>query len=83
MTGTLVLSGAEGDVDVNLSFLRTLLREVQTDQFGVLAESGTFFDLFVNGTPIFSVQVEALNPIGPNGFARVELTDQVLRTIRL
>jgi len=83
LTGTLVLSGAEGNVDVNLSFLRTLLREVQTDQFGVYAESGTFFDLLVNGAVVFSVQVEALNPVGPNGFARVEFTDQVSHTIRL
>ena len=83
LTGTLVLSGAEGNVDVNLSFLRTLLREVKTDQFGVLAESGTFFDILLNGTPIFSVQVEALNPIGPNGFARVEVAEQISRTIRL
>jgi len=83
LTGTLFLSGAEGDIDVNLSFLRTLLRQVQTDQFGVLAESGTFFDLFVNGVAVFSVQVEAINPIGPNGFALVELTEQISRTIRL
>lgn len=83
LTGTLVLSGAEGDVDVNITALRTLLREVQTDQFGVHAESETLFDILLNGTPIFSVQVDAMNPTGPNGFARVEVADQISRTIRL
>jgi len=83
LTGTLILSGVEGDVDVNISFLQTLLREVKTDQSGVFAESGTFFDILLNGTPIFSVQVEALNPTGPNGFAQVSGADQISRTIRL
>jgi len=83
LTGTLVLSGAEGNVDVNISAVRSLVRDVQTDQFGVFAESGTFFDLFVNGTPVFSLQVEALNSIGPNGSARVAAIDQISRTIRL
>jgi len=67
-----VLSGAVGDVDVNITALTTLLREVKTDEFGLHAESETLFDILLNGTPIFSVQVDAMNPIGPNGFARVE-----------
>ena len=83
LTGNLVLSGAVGDVDVNITALTTLLREVKTDQFGLHAESETLFDILLNGTVIFSVQVDAMNPTGPNGFARVELSDQVSRTIRL
>jgi len=83
LTGTLVLSGAEGFVDVNISALQTLLRQVGTDAFGVAAESGTFFDLFVNGSPVFSLQVEALNFVGPNGSALVQGTSQISRTIRL
>lgn len=83
LTGTLVLSGAEGFVDVNISALQTLLRQVGTDAFGVAAESGTFFDLFVNGSPVFSLQVEALNFVGPNGSALVQGTSQIARTIRL
>jgi hypothetical protein len=83
LTGTLILSGATGDVDVNITALSTLLREVKTDEFGLHAESETLFDILLNGTPIFSVQVDAMNPIGPNGFARVEGAGQIARTIRL
>jgi hypothetical protein len=47
------------------------------------AESGTFFDLFVNGSPVFSLQIEALNFVGPNGSALVQGTSEIARTIRL
>ena len=83
LTGNLVLSGAVGDVDINITALTTLLREVKTDQFGVIAESETLFDILLNGTPIFSVQVEAMNHIGPNDFARVEGAGELSRIIRL
>lgn len=83
LTGTLVLSGAQGPVDVNISALTTLLREVRTDQFGLAAESETLFDILLNGTPIFSVQVEAANFTGPNGSSRVEAAGEIARTIRL
>lgn len=84
LTGTLVLSGIEGPVDVNISALQTLLWQVQTDAFGEYAESGLFFDLFVNGTPVFSFQVEALHPIiGPNGFGTVQGSSQLSRSITL
>lgn len=84
LTGTLVLSGAEGPVDVNISALRTLLWQVQTDEFGRYAESGFFFDLFVNGTPVFSLQVEALRPVlGPNQSSMQQAAEQISRTIRL
>ncbi|HSE18836.1 MAG TPA: PEP-CTERM sorting domain-containing protein [Pyrinomonadaceae bacterium] len=83
LTGTLVLSGVEGNVNVNISALQTLLRQVSTDAFGMYAESGTFFDLFVNGSPVFSLQIEALNPTGPNGSALVQAVSQISRTITL
>jgi hypothetical protein len=53
-TGTLVIVGAEGTVDVNLSALTSQLRQVETDQFGLRAQSEILFDLFVNGGPVFS-----------------------------
>jgi hypothetical protein len=83
LTGTLVLSGAEGNVDVNISALQTFLWQVQNDEFGQYAESGLNFDLFVNGAPVFSLQVDALHPVGPNGFGTVQGADQISRTIRL
>jgi hypothetical protein len=84
LTGTLVLSGVEGPVNVNISALQTLLWHVQTDEFGKYAESGLFFDLFVNGVPVFSLQVEALHPIiGPNGNSMVQAAQQISRSITL
>jgi hypothetical protein len=84
LTGTLVLSGADGPVNVNISALQTLLVQVNTDAFGQYAESGLFFDLFVNGTPVFSFQVEALHPVtGPNLSAMVQGSSQLSRSIVL
>ena len=83
LTGTLVLSGAEGNVDVTISALQTLLRQVSTDAFGLAAESGTFMDLFVNGSPVFSLQIEAMNFTGPNGSSLVQAVSQISRTITL
>lgn len=84
LSGTLVLSGADGPVTVNISALETLLWEVQTDAFGQYAESGLLFDMFVNGAPVFSLQVDALHPItGPNLFGSASGSGQVARSITL
>ena len=84
LTGTLVLSGADGPISVNITALQTLLLQVQTDAFGQYAESGLFFDMFVNGNPVFSVQVEALHPItGPNLSAMVQGSQDISRFITL
>jgi hypothetical protein len=85
LTGTLVLSGADGPIDVNISAIRSLLWQVQTDAFGQYAESGLFMDVFVNGTPVFSLQVEALHPLtGPNlGPSSVQGSSQISRSITL
>jgi hypothetical protein len=83
-TGTLVILGADGSVDVNLSALTSQLRQVQTDQFGVLAESEILFDLFVNGGPVFSFQVDLLSPInGPNLFTMIQGSGALSGTVRL
>jgi hypothetical protein len=71
-------------VNVNISALQTLLVQVNTDAFGQYAESGLFFDLFVNGTPVFSLQVDALHPVtGPNLSAMVQGSSQLSRSIVL
>ena len=82
LTGTLVVTGVTGNVDVTISGLMTLLRDVDTDQFGVLAESEVLFDIFVNGVSVF--QIDSLIPLsGPNLRALVEASDQLSRTITL
>jgi hypothetical protein len=84
LNGTLVLSGVEGPVNVEISGLRTLLLQVTTDAFGQYAESGLFMDLFVNGTPVFSLQVEALHPLlGPNLSTMLQGSQQISRFITL
>lgn len=84
LTGTLVLSGAQGPVDVNISALRTLLWQVQTDAFGRYAESGLFMDVLVNGSIVFSLQVEALHPLlGPNQSSMLQASEQISRNITL
>jgi hypothetical protein len=82
LTGTLVITGTQGNVDVTISGLVTLLRDVDTDQFGVLAESEVMFDIFVNGISVF--QIDSLIPLsGPNLRALVEASNQISRTITL
>jgi hypothetical protein len=84
LTGTLVLSGAEGPVDVNISALRSFLWQVQTDAFGRYAESGLFMDVLVNGSIVFSLQVEALHPLlGPNQASMIQAAEQISRSITL
>jgi hypothetical protein len=80
LTGTLLVTGVEGSVDVDISGLITLLRDVQTDQFGIRAESGLLFDIFVNGISIF--QIESEIPLsGPNLRALVEGSNPLARRI--
>ena len=84
LTGTLVVTGAEGMVDVNISGLRTLLQHVETDQSGVRAESEILFNVHVNVPLVFSVQVERLLPLsGPNQRIHAELVDQLSGTVRV
>ena len=84
LNGTLVIVGAEGSVDVNISALGSILRNLQTDQFGVLAQAELFFDLFVNDRPVFSVQIDLFHPLeGPNRFVMLEGSFPLSGTIRL
>ena len=84
LNGTLVLSGAEGPVDVSISAIRSFLWQVQTDAFGRYVESGLFMDVFVNGTPVFSLQVEALHPLLlPNQSSMIQASQEIARSITL
>lgn len=85
LTGTLVLSGVEGPVDVNITALRELMWQVQTDAFGRYAESGLTMDVLVNGSIVFSLQVDALHPLlGPNlSSAQQLVVQQISRNITL
>ena len=85
LTGTLVLSGVDGPVNVNISALREMMWQVQTDAFGRYAESSLLMDVLVNGSIVFSLQVEMLHPLtGPNlSSAQSLLVQQISRNITL
>lgn len=85
LTGTLVLSGVDGPVNVNITALREFMYQVQTDAFGRYAESGLTMDVLVNGSIIFSLQVDALHPLlGPNlSTAQQLVVEQISRNITL
>ena len=85
LTGNLVLSGAEGPVNVNITALREMMWQVQTDVFGRYAESSLLMDVLVNGSIVFSLQVEMLHPLtGPNlHSAQSLLVQQISRNITL
>lgn len=81
-SGNLVIVGGTGEVDVTVSGLISQMRQVQTDQFGVLAESEVVFDILVNGVAVFSVD-SLLSVSGPNQFALVEGSNPLSRLIKL
>ena len=82
--GTLVIVGAEGSVDVNISALGSILRDLQTDEFGALAQADLVFTLFVNDQRVFSVEVDVFHELdGPNRFVLLEGSFPLSGTIRL
>lgn len=83
LSGTLVVSGTEGMVNVDISGLRTLMFHAETDQFGKYAETAITFDILVNGSVVFSVQIDHLISVGPNGLADVQTTSPLAGTISL
>jgi len=84
LNGTLVIVGAEGSVDVNISALGSILRDLQTDQFGLLAQAELTFTLFVNSQRVFSVEVDVFHPLeGPNRFVMLEGSFPLSGTISL
>jgi len=72
-TGTLVITGGQGPVDVLFSFVPSAMGQATTDQFGVFAEASVTYLVLLNGVAIFS-QDELLNGVtGPNQTAGFQL----------
>lgn len=53
-TGTLVILGGEGNVDVTISGLLQAMGQVATDEFGLFAHAEALFNLTVNGRSVVS-----------------------------
>ena len=84
LAGTLLITGTEGTVDVNVSALISTLRDLQTDQFGVRAVADLSFNLFVDNSPVFSLQIELFHELeGPNRSVFLAGSNQRSGTIRL
>lgn len=65
-TGTLVILGGEGNVDVTFSIMPFATGQITTDQFGVGAEAEVFFDFLLNGVSVFSQDQMLSEVVGPN-----------------
>ena len=80
-TGTLVILGGEGNVDVTFSTMHFATGQVTTDQFGVRAQAEVFYNLLLNGVSVLSqdqmlIEVEGPNrtggfQLGPGGVSKV------------
>jgi hypothetical protein len=78
LTGTLVVLGGEGSVNVTASGLFEGLTHLETDAFGRNVELGWLFDLTVNGVPVFSIDFENTRA-GANQLASTEFSNLMSR----
>jgi hypothetical protein len=82
LTGTLVILGGEGNVNVTISGLFDGLTHLETDAFGEYVEVGWLFDVFVNDVSVFSI--DFINTrTGPNQLAGTQFSQQLSRVITL
>jgi hypothetical protein len=65
-TGTLVILGGEGNVDVTFSLIPFATGQVMTDQFGDFANAEIFYDLLLNGVSVLSQDQMLSEVSGPN-----------------
>jgi len=65
-TGTLVILGGEGNVDVTFSITPFATGQITTDQFGVRGQAEAFYNLLVNGRSVLSQDQLLSEVVGPN-----------------
>ena len=82
LTGTLVILGGEGNVNVTTSGLFEGLTHLETDEFGRYAEVSWLFDVFVNGVSVFSIDFINTRS-GPNQLASTQFSSLLSRVITL
>jgi hypothetical protein len=82
-TGTLVLAGGEGNVNVTISGLLQAMGQVATDEFGQFAQAEELFNITVNGVSVFSSEM-LISVNGPNQTGQFQLlASQLSRVISL
>jgi hypothetical protein len=65
-TGTLVILGGEGNVNVTVSLIPFATGQVTTDQFGTFGHAEIFYNLLVNGVSVLSQDQMLTDVTGPN-----------------
>ena len=65
-TGTLVILGGEGNVDVTFSIMPFATGQITTDQFGVRAQAEVSYNLLLNGRSVLSQDQMLREVVGPN-----------------
>ena len=82
LTGTLVVVGGEGNVNVTISGLLDGLSHLETDASGEYVELGWLYDVSVNGMSVFSTDFVNTRS-GPNQLAEGQFSQQLSRVITL
>lgn len=82
-TGTLVILGGEGNVDVTFSLTHFATGQVATDQFGTGAHAEVFYNLFLNGVSVLSQDQMLISVDGPNQTGRFQLGGGVSKVFSL
>ena len=82
LTGTLVVTGGEGNASVTISGLLNGLTHLETDAVGKYVELGWIFDVTVNGSSVFSPDFVNTRS-GPNQLVDGPFGSQLSRAITL
>jgi len=72
-SGTLVILGGEGNVDVTFSMMPFATGQVMTDQFGASAEAEVFWNFLLNGVSVLSNDQMLIGVNGPNQTGQFQL----------
>jgi len=72
-TGTLVILGGEGNVNVTFSISPFATGQVSTDEFGTAAHAEVFYNLLLNGVSVLSQDQMLIEVAGPNSTGAFQL----------
>lgn len=82
LSGTFVILGGTGNVNVTISGLFTTLQSVMTDQFGLLAQSNVSYSIAVDDVLSFSNAFTVV-AVGPNLSDQQSRMDQITAAVSL
>jgi PEP-CTERM motif-containing protein len=80
-TGTLLITGGQGSVDVTISGLIAAIGQVSTDEFGAFAFANHGFFITVNGVGVISADEILTEVSGPNHTGQVQVIPHELSRV--